>query len=347
VQVRRGNRSGVALVTALLCVALLPATAHADVADGSDEAIDTENNADDQHLDAAARITFTSTGENNPGPLTSSTPWTPPACYYAPLYTPAEFERYWNDWFRDKTTPPWVPEDVTAMRDSHEARFGEDGEFPDYNKEKQGDGMFWMRVVNQNHPDRAERFACEYRIFWVDFTDPPPVEPGVVDTVTLAELAWEKTRVPDTEVSLNPAGLDAQKVNLATWLWLDEGEFAEVSVRAELDGYGIWTETTARPTKLTVRPGTGDATTHPSSGVCEIRDGRIGEPYGPGKAGKTPPCGVTYRRATPDGGSYPLSATLTWEVTWRDYLGNTGTLPDGEFATTIDIGVEEVQTIVR
>jgi enoyl reductase len=241
-----------------------------------------------------------------------------------------------------------VPEDVQAMRDSVEEQFGPNGEFPNYNKDKEGEGMFWERIVNDDYP-AEERYDCEPRIFWVDFDDPPPAEPGVVDTEALAELAWEHTRVPETEVSLNPDGV--QTVNLPTWVWLDDVAFEPVSVRAELDDYGIWSETTATPTTLTLDPGTEneeDAVLHPGSGECRINDdGTIGQPYRDGQADETPPCGLTYLRSTPDADEYELEATLTWEVTWTDYQGNTGTLPEGAFATTVDLNVDEVQTIVR
>jgi hypothetical protein len=347
------RKRGVAAGALMVCsIALMPSIAHADSWNGGqedEEQQDTSNGANGAEISAGAeRISYTSTGGGNPGELTSTTTWTPPACYYAPMYTPTEMEAYQEEWLRDKTTPPWVPEDVQTMRDSVEEQFGPNGEFPNYNRAKEGEGMFWVVVRNDDYP-RDEQFDCDARTFWVDFEDPPPDEPGVVDTEALAELAWEHTRVPETEVSLNPDGV--QTVNLPTWVWLDDVAFEPVSVRAELDDYGIWSETTATPTTLTLDPGTEneeDAVLHPGSGECQINDdGSIGQPYRDGQADQTPPCGLTYLRSTPDADEYELEATLTWEVTWIDYQGNTGTLPEGAFATTVDLDVDEVQTIVR
>jgi enoyl reductase len=328
----------------------LPSMAYADLQDGddqNDEQSDTSHESEGDSISAgAARITYTSsggTGESGES-LTSATSWTPPACYYAPVYTPTEMEAYQEDFLSDFHTPPWPPEDVQAVRDSVEERFGPDGEFPNYNKAKEDEGLFWMVVRNEDYPFE-ERYACDYRIFWVDFGDPPPEDPGVVDTDGLAELAWEHTRVPETEGSLNP---DAeQTVNLPTWVWLDEAAFEPVTVRAELPDYGIWAETTATPTTLALAPGTEDAEVHPEGGCQVNADGSIGEPYTEGRADEVPPCGLTYLRATPDAESYELEATLTWEVTWTDYQGDSGTLPDGVFTTTVDLTVDEVQTIVR
>lgn len=285
------------------------------------------------------RITFTPPARSSEGALTTST-WTPPACYYAPLRTPVEMETYWAEMMQRFSTPPWPPEDAQAMRDAH-ASFLE--EFPDYNLDEEGNGAFWGVVRNDSYPIE-ERLACEPRTFWVDFSDPPPVEELAIQTDGLAELAWEQTRVPDTEVSLNPEG--TQKVNLPTWVWLDSVQFEPVTVRAELDGYGIWAETTATPTELHLQPGS-DARTFPASGRCALAGGSVGQPWSPGRSGEDPPCGVQYHRATHNTGPHQLQATLTWDVTWTDHAGNGGDLPEGSVATTVDITVEEVQTIVR
>ncbi|MDT0347896.1 hypothetical protein RM590_35865, partial [Streptomyces sp. DSM 44938] len=60
-----------------------------------------------------------------------------------------------------------------------------------------------------------------------------------------------------------------------------------------------------------------------------------------------PPCGVTFLRATQDAGAYPLTASLTWEITWEGSDGAGGVLPDGVFETTYDVTVEEIQTIIE
>ncbi|WP_165985737.1 hypothetical protein [Streptomyces sp. YIM 98790] len=338
-----GARRALAVAGALVLAFSLPSHAWADLRDGGDSDTSGDSDGDgDIGAGAQVRIRFTPEATSPEGALTSSV-WRPPACYYAPLRTPEEMEAYWADMLAQFHTPPWPPEDVQSIRDSHE-RFLE--EYPDYNLEQQGDGAFWGVVRNDDYP-LEEQLKCEYRTFWVDFEDPPPVEPFVVDTQVLAELAWEQTRVPDTELSLNP-DVGEQKVNLPMWVWLDGARFAPVTVRAELPDYGIWSETTATPVSLRLEPGTEDAVLYPSDGVCEIgSDGRIGEPYTAGRAGEDPPCGVRYLRATHDGGSYPLQATLTWEVTWQDYTGNTGDLPDGNVDDTVEVTVQEIQTIVR
>jgi enoyl reductase len=143
-------------------------------------------------------------------------------------------------------------------------------------------------------------------------------------------------------VNLAPAG--ATKVNLPTWAWLDGAKFKPVSVTASIPVLEISATTTATPISLKIGPGTTDAQTYPASGVCEINNGHIGEPYAKGKAGQTPPCGVKYLRSSGDG-TYPLKAAITWKIDWTGTGGAGGDLPDGTFGTTQNVTVQEIQAI--
>ncbi len=103
----------------------------------------------------------------------------------------------------------------------------------------------------------------------------------------------------------------------------------------------------ATAASLHIEPGTEDAESLPASGECEVNDdGSIGEPYARGKAELTPPCGVRYLRSSGDG-SYALEATLTWEISWEGSGGTGGDLPNGTFATTTEVPVQEYQAVNR
>ncbi|UED86114.1 hypothetical protein [Streptomyces profundus] len=292
---------------------------------------------------SVARINYdTSEGGTGTGFTQSTSTWSPPACYYAPTHTPEEYRAYWAELSSSFYGAGHLPEDKEALRQSLEDLYGPDGEHPDFNIDRQGEGMFWQVVRNENHPDRDARWECEFRTFWVDFGDAPPAGiPQVVDIAMLAELAYERVRVPDTAVELNPAG--AQTVNLPMWVWLPEGRFEPVSVTASLEGYGMSATTTATPVGLVVEPGTGDAVSHPGSGRCPVD----APAYHAGLVGQEPSCGVTYLRSTGEGDTYSLSASLRWEITWEGSDGSGGTLPDGVFETAYDLDVDEVQTVVR
>ncbi|MGW7278958.1 hypothetical protein ACWGIV_11745 [Streptomyces sp. NPDC054844] len=270
------------------------------------------------------------------GALASSTSWSPPPCWYAPKYTPKQLQEHLEPiWEAGSTGYEWDAE----QREKYNAR----DEEKSFNKDKTGKGYWWASYVNKSYPPGWD--SCDDDYFWVDANDAPPanVENAVTPEV-LAELAYAEIRVPGTEVTLAPA--EATKVNLPTWAWLDGAEFKPVSVTASVEAIGIEATATAEPVSLKIEPGTEDAETHPASGVCEINNGRIGEAYAKGKAEETPPCGVTYLRSSGDG-SYPLQATVTWQIHWTGSGGAGGDLPDGTFGATQDVVVQEIQAVNR
>ncbi|KJK41090.1 hypothetical protein UK15_04715 [Streptomyces variegatus] len=270
------------------------------------------------------------------GALTSSTSWTPPPCWYAPKYTPEQLQKYLEPtWEAGSTGHEWDAEQRDRYVNGHP--------YKDFNKDKTGKGYFWDSFVNRDFPPGWD--SCDKPVFWVDQGDPPPanIENAVTPKV-LAELAYAEIRVPSTEVTLAPAA--ATKVNLPTWAWLDVADFKPVSVTASVPVIGITATATARPVSLRVEPGTEDAVTYPASGVCEVDDDRIGEPYAKGKADQAPPCGVRYLRSSGNG-TYPLQATVTWEIDWTGTGGAGGDLPDGTFGATQDVVVQEIQAVNR
>ncbi|MEU0250342.1 hypothetical protein ABZ192_39795 [Streptomyces sp. NPDC006235] len=273
---------------------------------------------------------------NSAGALTSSTSWTPPPCWYAPKYTPEQLQEYLEPtWEAGSTGYEWD----AKQRD----RYVKGHPYKDFNKDKTGKGYFWDSFVNKDFPPGWD--SCDEPIFWVDQGDPPPANiKNAVTPKILAELAYAEIRVPSTKVTLAPA--QATKVNLPTWAWLDGAEFQPVSVTASVPVLGIQATATAEPVSLRIEPGTKDAVTYPASGVCDIDNGRIGEPYAKGKADRTPPCGVKYLRSSGDG-TYPLQATVTWEIRWTGTGGAGGDLPDGTFGATQNVVVQEVQAVNR
>ncbi|MEU4925869.1 hypothetical protein AB0G54_05070 [Streptomyces yokosukanensis] len=270
------------------------------------------------------------------GPVTSTTSWTPPACWYAPKYTPDTLKQYLEPiWAVDSTGPQWDAQQRDRYVDGHP--------YKDFNKDKAGKGYFWDSYVNEDFPPGWDK--CDAEIFWVDKGDPPPANvPNAVTTKILGELAYGEIRVPGTKVTLAP--VDRTKVNLPTWAWLDGAQFKPVSVTASIPVLGISATTTAEPVSLKIDPGTSDAETYPASGVCQIENGRIGEPYARGKADETPPCGVKYLRSSGDG-SFQLKATVTWKISWKGSDGAGDTLPDGTFGANQDVVVQEIQSVNR
>ncbi|MGW5633889.1 hypothetical protein [Streptomyces sp. NPDC003832] len=269
---------------------------------------------------------------------TTSSNWSPPACWYAPKYTPEQLQAYLE--------PIWAAGSTGYEWDAEQRRkYDADDEKKAFNKHKSGEGYWWGAYIDKNYPPGWD--SCDRDYFWVDTAEAPPTDiENAVTPDLLAELAYAEIRVPGTEVTLAPA--TATKVNLPTWAWLDAAEFkpVSVSVTASVPVLGLATTAKAKPVALHINPGTADAVTYPPSGVCRINNARIGEPYAQGKAYRTPPCGVRYLRSSGDG-AHPLRATITWQITWTSTSGASGTLPNGTFGATQDVIVQEIQSVNR
>nr|WP_246567248.1 hypothetical protein [Streptomyces flaveus] len=337
--------SAAASIGTLLPLLLFPGAAHADELPGTQNPPGTTgpkgNASDDGTLSATAGGVVFDRSKNGSGgsvgPVTSTTSWTPPPCWYAPKYTPEQLQK--------QMEPIWEAGSTGSGWDSEQRNRYVNGEpYKDFNKDKTGEGYFWDAYVDEDYPPGWNE--CEEPPFWVDEGDPPPADiENAVTPEILAQLAYAEIQVPGTEVTLAPEG--TTKVNLPTWAWLDGADFKPVSVTASVPVLDIEATTTAVPVSLKIDPGTEDAETYPASGECEINNGRIGEPYAKGKADETPPCGVKYLRSSGDG-SYPLTATVTWEISWV----GTGVdaeqpLPDGEFGAEQDVIVQEIQAVNR
>ncbi|MFE1337599.1 hypothetical protein ACFW6K_08005 [Streptomyces sp. NPDC058733] len=279
------------------------------------------------------------------GNVTPVSDWTPPACWYEPR-TAQEFSTYMENMYNETINTPgqhsYAKAAVGMMRQDYK-----DGTYKNYNLDKADEGTWWVAVRDEDRWMEPEAQVCNKMPFWVKNGEPPNV-PNAVTPQVLAELAYNRIHLPDTEVSLAPA--DVTKVNLATWAWLDRTRFQPVQVTARLNvgGVDIQATTTAKPVSLKLEPGTPDAETYPASGECRFgADGSIGEQYASGKADRTPPCGLKYLRSSGNG-TYQLRATVTWQITWTG-TGNPGAhdLPDGTFGHTQNVKVQEIQSVNR
>ncbi|MEU5577264.1 hypothetical protein AB0887_00145 [Streptomyces huasconensis] len=324
--------------TLLLAVPVSARTGHGGTTNGDAEG-PTEDGGDGSLTATAGGISYdTSKNGTGPkaGPIAPTGDYSPPPCWYGPAYTPAQFKKEREAvWAVDSTGPLW---DLDQRK-----RYVEGEPYKNFNLDKAGKGYWWTGFPNETYPPGWDK--CDKETFWVDKNEPPPPGLPVIDAETLAKLAYARIRVPGTKVSLAPEA--ETKVNLPTWAWLDGAEFKPVSVTARVDVIDIEATTTAEPISLKIDPGTPDAETYPGSGVCEIVDGKIGEPYAKGKSAQDPPCGVKYLRSSGDG-SYPLKATVTWKIRWTGTgVDGEQRLPDGEFGAEQDVVVQEIQAINR
>ncbi|MET8684255.1 hypothetical protein ABZV77_08565 [Streptomyces sp. NPDC004732] len=305
---------------------------------------------------AAAKVQYTGavTKSGSGNVASSDVNWTPPPCWYAPKYGAKQFKKKMSKELKEAASAPGMAGHAGAAINELQRHYEDDygwtdtPGYKDYNVDKDGEGMFWAAYENPEEPDDLKRSSCSDIPFWVKNGDaPPPQHEEAIDPEILAALAYQHMELPKTKVTLAPDG--NTKVKLPTWAWLDKAAFDEVKATAAINipGFNLEATTTAKPKALTLDPGTEDATTLPADGQCPIVDGRIGEPYAQGKAKETPPCGIVYGRSSA-GATFPLKASLTWEITWTGTGQNAPLgMPDGKIEAVQDVTVEEIQSINR
>ena len=140
---------------------------------------------------------------------------------------------------------------------------------------------------------------------------PPPPPP-----VVLARQARNQLQLSGPRIDANPSPQREQLTFLPTWLWVTG--WVPVSATAAVPGESV--SATATPTRVSWSMGDGTTV------VCR----GSGTPYraGDDPRAASPDCGHTYRSSSAGqpGGAYPVTATVTWSVTWTGG-GQAGALP--------------------
>lgn len=162
-------------IVMLLLAGSHPVVADDDFGDGSQKPGDTPvsgNTDGNGNLSATAGAVVFDRSKNGSGSSTgavtsSSGNWTPPACYYAPKYTPDQLQKYLEPiWNAESTGPQWDAE----QRD----KYVNGGEAKDFNKAKTGKGYWWDSYVTKGREGDPGALKCTKGIFWVDTGTPPP-----------------------------------------------------------------------------------------------------------------------------------------------------------------------------
>ena len=161
--------------------------------------------------------------------------------------------------------------------------------------------------------------------------------------VAAAEEAEASIVLPTPSIDVNPAEFSV--VNLRTWLAIAPALWRPYEATATVGGVTA----TASATPEAVRWTMGDG------GVVEC-DGP-GSQYDPDLAPslQATSCGYTYERSSdgePSGdgdandGAFPVTATVTWKVTWTAVgAPGGGPLPSLQTTSTAAIRVEQVETV--
>ncbi|MCC9309962.1 hypothetical protein LN042_23290 [Kitasatospora sp. RB6PN24] len=263
--------------------------------------------------------------------------WDPPPCWYEPTYTPDQFDTAFQQLLAGLAG---MSGSAGADALAEYQKLKADGDF-----HRGQPGLWWAMVKSNKAWDLPSTASCDQPpgVVWVPTgTTPPGVLP--VTPEMLSKLAYGATKLPPPQVKLSPAAGD-QTVNLPTFVSFSE-PIQPVSVTASLDydGIDIAASTLAVPTSLQVDAGTSDA----SPSTCTYPFTKTGGGYQVDSS--TANCNITYQRSS-RGGSYPLTARVTWRVTWNPSKDPNGqpqnALPDGLTGGTPQaVIVKEIQTVV-
>ncbi|MET7820479.1 hypothetical protein [Micromonospora zamorensis] len=158
----------------------------------------------------------------------------------------------------------------------------------------------------------------------------------VVSPAVLARQARARLDLPGVVVRMNPPG--DQLVNLPVWLALDRQSWRSVSATASVPGVSV--TATARPVQVSWSMGDGVTVTCTGPGTTWTS--------GTDPAKTSPDCGHVYRRSSAGapGGSYGVTVTVTWEVTWAG-AGQSGTVPGLTTTGQVQTRVQESQTVTK
>jgi hypothetical protein len=134
---------------------------------------------------------------------------------------------------------------------------------------------------------------------WV--TNAQPVAGAAqVDPVVLADQTIQQLPLGSATIEMAPPAGSEQLVGVATWLWIEPSAWHTITATASAGP--VTTTATATPTKVVWDMGDGSTVT------C---DGP-GTPYDPSHPTATTDCSYTWPKA----GSYQVTATIYWSVSW-------------------------------
>ncbi|MEV4559064.1 hypothetical protein AB0K51_19030 [Kitasatospora sp. NPDC049285] len=317
-----------AVAVALVVTAAAAGTAHADRGTGWGSTPSV--GAIESHVE----VEISASGQEGKHLTSVGANYDPPACWYEPQYTPDEFDAAFQQLLAGLSG---------AM--GAEAKKQYDQLKADQDFHRGQDGRWWGMVKTKKVWELPNTTACDQPpgIVWVP-TGNPPAGMLAVTPLMLSRIAYGATKLPPPQVELSPKP-DMQTVNLPTYIKFDS-PIQPVTVTASLNysGVRVAASTLAVPVSLRIDAGTNDA----SPASCTYEFQKVGGGYQVDSAGAA--CNVTYQRSS-RGSTYPLTAQVTWRVTWtpstNPYGAPANPLPNGVTGgAPQNVTVREIQTIV-
>jgi len=142
----------------------------------------------------------------------------------------------------------------------------------------------------------------------------------------LADEAVKALRLPKPVIHVNPAPPVPQMVYFPTWVWLGADSWGSRSATASVPGMSV--TATAIPVRLVLSTGDGASVTCSGPGTAWTA--------GRDATAPSPTCGHTFTSP----GWYPVTVTVTWNVSWAGG-GVTGTAPGMTTTATLTVQVVE------
>ena len=174
-----------------------------------------------------------------------------------------------------------------------------------------------------------------------------PVAPPPPDPAVLAQQAFQQISIPKPDIHVGP-NPDLVAVNIPVSLWVSQPQVPPVTVTA--GGVSV----TATPSLTSVSWSMGEPANPDSGGatapvVCSGE--RMYTPAPEVVAPEViPACGYSYqwrslKSRTGGAGTWPVSASATWVITWTSNVGQSGTItaPPANSVTNLQVG--EWQTV--
>ncbi|ROO60375.1 hypothetical protein EDC02_2238 [Micromonospora sp. Llam0] len=162
----------------------------------------------------------------------------------------------------------------------------------------------------------------------------PPVWHETTDPRAVAQEAVSRLRLPAPAIRTNPDSASLL-VHVPVWLWVDDSTWGDRRATASVPGMSV--TAIATPTRVTWSTGDGGS-----------RQCGKGTPWvaGADPASASPDCGHTYTSPSRGsaGGTYTVTATITWRVTWSGG-GTSGTEPDLTSTASVPVQVIEASAV--
>jgi hypothetical protein len=174
-----------------------------------------------------------------------------------------------------------------------------------------------------------------------------PVPPPPPDPAVLAQQAYQQIPIPKPDIHVGPKP-DLVAVNIPVWLWVSRAQVPPVTVTA--GGVSV----TATPVLTSVSWSMGEPANPDSGGATApvVCSGEGMYTTAPEVVAPQviPVCGYSYqwrslKSRTGGAGTWPVSASATWVITWTSNVGQSGTItaPPANSVTNLQVG--EWQTV--